>query len=349
MPRLSCLDPLPPPKTVSAAKDAPLTQAGTLGDLYLLIRIIEAGGFSAAARRTGIARSLLSRRIIELERRFGVRLLERSTRSFAMTAVGEQVYRHALAMLDAAQAAERVALEALGEATGPLRLGVPPLLHDLMPELLQDFASAHPKVRLSLVAQAEAGAGLSQDLDLALHLDEPPRGGARVVAHPLAYLRFVTVASPALLLRLGSPQHPDDLPDRFCLGFGTPQAMRPWLLRQAQPRTLRDSALSSDSLPMLLSAARGGLGVAHLPLFACADDLRSGRLVTLFDQHPAEPMPLYALSPPRPGITQAMRGLVDALRERLENGAIPGVLRARATEPNRAPSRPPHGEARTSP
>lgn len=326
-------------------KDSPLTQAGTLGDLYLLIRVIEAGGFSAAARRTGIARSLLSRRIIELERRFGVRLLERSTRSFAMTAVGEQVYRHALAMMDAAQAAERVALEALGEAMGPLRLGVPALLHELMPSLLRDFVASHPKVRLSLLAQGES-TGLTQDLDLALQLDEPPRAGSRVVAHALARLRFVTVASPSLLRQLGPLRHPDELEDRHCLGFGTPQALRPWPLRQARPRPLRDSALSSDSLPMLLTAVRAGQGVAHLPLFACAEDIRSGRLAILFEAHEAEPVTLYALSPPRPGITQAMRSLVQTLRERLDSGEIPGVLQA--ADPARpAASRRPLATERT--
>ncbi|WP_263144986.1 LysR substrate-binding domain-containing protein [Pseudomonas sp. RIT-PI-AD] len=314
-----------PPSLPSEGRAAPQSQAGTLGDLYLLTRVIEAGGFSAAARGTGLARSLLSRRIIELERRFGVRLLERSTRSFAMTAVGEQVYRHALRMLEAAQAAECAALEALEEAQGLVRLGVPSLLLDLLPDLLQGFAAAHPKVRLSLTAYAEPPIGL-QDLDLALRLEAPPRDDARLVAHPLAQVRFVSVASPALLHRLGPLHHPDELETRHCLGFGPPQALRPWLLRQARPRTLQGNALSSDSLPLLLAAARSGQGVAHLPLFACHEDLQSGRLSTLFDAYEADPAPLHLLSPPRPGITQAMRSLIQRLRDRLAAGRYPGVL-----------------------
>lgn len=96
--------------SVNTAYREPLTrataQASMLGELYWYVHVVDAGGFSAAAERTGVAKSSLSRRIMQLEGRLNVKLLNRNTRSFAMTAIGEQIYRNALDMLNSAEAAE---------------------------------------------------------------------------------------------------------------------------------------------------------------------------------------------------------------------------------------------------
>ncbi|AJE20970.1 LysR substrate-binding domain-containing protein [Azotobacter chroococcum] len=299
-----------------------------VSDFYLLVRVIEAGGFTAAAAETGIPRSRLSRRIIELEQRLGVRLLNRSTRSFAMTSTGEQVYRHALGILAATEAAEGAAREVQGGPSGLIRLAVPSLLQEVLGELLLSFSSSQPKVRLALGLHNNHTELSLQRHDLLLYLEGQPPDSADIVAHPIGQVHFVTVASPELCKRLGHLRHPDELDDRNCLGFGPPQAIRPWLLRNAAPRLLRQACFSSDNLPLLLDAARQGLGLAHLPFYACAGDLASGRLVRLFEAHEPPALPLLALTPPHRAMTPAIRALIQFIRSNLEELQEQGILLA---------------------
>lgn len=296
-----------------------------VSDFYLLVRVIEAGGFTAAAAETGIPRSRLSRRIIELEQRLGVRLLNRSTRSFAMTSTGEQVYRHALSILAAVEAAEGAAREVQGGPSGLIRLAVPSLLQEVIADLLIGFARSQPKVRLALGVHSSPELSLQRH-DLVLYLEGQPPDSADIVAHPLGQVRFVTVANPDLYKRFSQLHHPDELDDRYCLGFGPPHAIRPWLLTNAAPRVLREACFSSDSLPLMLDAARRGLGVAHLPLYACAADLASGKLHKLFERHEPTAMPLLALTPPHRAMTPAIRALIQFIRTNLEEQRTQGIV-----------------------
>lgn len=303
-----------------------MDQIEQLANLYLLTRVIDAGGFSAAAREMETTRSLLSRRIIALERQLGVRLLHRDARRFVVTAVGEQVYRQAVLMCEAAQAAAAVARESLG-AGGLLRVDMPSLLTPLLSGVLADFAENHPQVRLSASTSGGIDALLRQRADVALSLGSALPDSGDIVARPLGSARMVVVASPELLRRLDHLRHPDQVEDRHCLGYTGRGLAVDWQLRGAAPRR-RHARIVSDHLPTVLASARAGMGFAQLPMYACHDDLASGRLQLAFEAFEARPLPVHALTMPGPAAGEMALGFIRFVREQLARMPAHGVLPA---------------------
>ncbi len=295
-----------------------------LDDLYLLTRVIEAGGFAAAARQTGMTRSLLSRRIVGLEHRLGAQLLLRNARHFAVTPLGQEVYRHALMMCESAEGAIQAVQDASASPGGKVRIDVPDMAGDLLSQAVVAVSTQHERLQLALSTNGGLEALLAQRVDLALHMDEkmPDRGD--IVAHKLCHVRMVTVGSPRLLRRIGSPDHPDQLDDRHCLGYAAPGGTRQWTLRGARPRK-PDGPLTTGHLSTLLVAAREGTGMAQLPLYACSEDLKSNRLQRVFEDFDPDPMPVHLLSLSGLALTATMRGVVQSLRKQLASARLPGV------------------------
>lgn len=295
-----------------------------LDDLYLLTRVIEAGGFAAAARQSGMTRSLLSRRIVALEHRLGVQLMLRNARHFAVTALGQEVYRHALLMCESAEAAIQAVQDAASPG-GKVRIDVPDMAGDLLSQAVVAVSTQHERLHVALSTNGGLEALLAQRVDLALCMEEkvPDRGD--IVAHKLCQVRMVTVGSPRLFRRLGRPDHPDQLDDRHCLGYAAPGGTRPWTLRGTRPRKPAGS-LTTGHLSTLLVAAREGAGVAQLPLYACADDLKSHRLQRVLEAFEPEPTPVHLLSLAGMALTATMRDVVHGLRKQLASVRLPGVM-----------------------
>src|ERR1700754_57062 len=271
-----------------------MDRISNLDDLFLLVQVIEAGGFSAAATRLGTTRSLLSRRVIALEERLGARLLHRNARQFALTATGERVYRHASAMCEAANAAEQAAASQ-GAASGLVRVEAQGLLSPLVAELVPGFVATHPRIRLALSAGGhDVDALLRQQADVILSLRETLPDSGDIVARSLGSVRMVTVGSPDLVRRVGAPEHPGALDDDHCLSYAG-EAGDYWTLRGLVPRR-RHGRMASVDLGALLSAARAGVGFAQLPLYMVAGDLANGRLRVILENFEPAPRTLHALT-----------------------------------------------------
>lgn len=295
-----------------------------LDDFYLLTRVIEAGGFAAAARQTGMTRSLLSRRIVGLEQRLGAQLLLRNARHFAVTPLGQEVYRHALMMCESAEAAIQAVQDASASPSGRVRIDVPDMAGDLLSQAVVAVSAQHERLQLALSTNGGIEALLAQRVDLALCMDEkvPDRGD--IVAHKLCQVHMVTVGSPRLFRRLGSPEHPDHLDERQCLGYASPAGTRPWMLRDTRPRKPA-APLTTGHLSTLLVAAREGAGIAQLPLYACAEDLKSNRLQRVLEPFDPAPIPVHLLSLSGLALTATTRGVVQSLRKQLASAKLPGV------------------------
>ncbi|MDR8014370.1 LysR family transcriptional regulator [Ectopseudomonas guguanensis] len=295
-----------------------------LGDLYWYVQVVEAGSFSGAADRTGVAKSSLSRRIAQLEQALNVQLLNRSTRLFAMTTVGEQIYRHALDMIDSMEAALLCALETTNTASGLIRLAAPSSLSEWTLRTMASFQRNHPKVQFAVIVEDGLLDLAAQRLDLALSLDEIPSDSSTLVARPLARLSMAIVGSPALLNQLGHPQRLEEVNDRHLLTLGINTQPQSWRLQEGI-REIRQPALIADNQQTLLEAARAGIGLACLPLYACSEDLAAQRLLCAC---PREQLPfstLHALTPPHKGITSTARQLIEHLRQALASKKRQGI------------------------
>lgn len=301
-----------------------MDQARYLADLYLLVQVIDAGGFSAAAKAMGTTRSLLSRRIIALEKALGTRLVFRNARHFAVTATGEAVYHHAVLMCDAAQAAID-ATRTSEHGGSKLRISMCDALLPLMSGVLADFGEHYPQTQLSMSANDDTDALLEQHVDVILHLGHTLPDSSDIVANPLGQTRLVIVGKPELLQQLGHPGHPHDIKQQHRIGYTGCGLTADWKLRNTTPKT-HPFHMESAHLEAILSAARSGMGLAQIPLFTCHEAIANGELEVTFTDWEPEAIPLDALHLAGHAPGEPPHQFIDFARERLAHRQSPGVV-----------------------
>ena len=292
-----------------------------LNDLQFFANVVEHGGYAAAERALGIPKSRLSRRIAQLEADLGVRLLQRSTRKFAVTEVGQSVYRHAQSMLGEAQAARDAVAQASAEPRGVVKVSTPPALaQELLAQLLPEFLRAHPQVRLQVHVSNRRVDVIAEGFDLALRVRSDTRSDGELVMRRFGDIREMLVASPAYLARAGRPAHPSDLATHATLSMSEEDARQKWILEGpdgvVEKVELRPLLMAPD-FPLLQSTAIDGLGIALLPEIVCADAVRRGELDIVL---PTWHLPMgicHGVFASRRGMLPAVRAFIDFLASRL--------------------------------
>lgn len=291
-----------------------------LNDLAYFAWVVEAGGFAPAGRRHGLPKSKLSRRIKALEERLGVRLLQRSTRRFSVTSIGEVYYRHCKAVLREAEAAQESIETRHGEPCGSVRLTCPvTLLHYALGPMLAEFMQAYPRVRLDVEASNRRADLIGEGIDLALRVRTPPLEDSNLVMRKLGDSPQCLVATPALLDRLGRPDAPQALAALPSLSTRTAAAHYTWQLvgpGGASELVRHDPRLVTDDMRLLRQAALGGLGVVQLPTLAIHDQIDSGSLERVLPAWAPPCGVVHAVFASRRGMLPAVRQLLDFLAER---------------------------------
>ncbi len=244
-----------------------------LDDLALFARVVEAGGFTAAARRTGTPQATISRRIAQLEARFGLPLLIRTTRRIALTEVGRRVYDHAQLMLEQAAAALTAAAEMAREPAGRLKVSAPVILGQaFISGILADFLTEHPKVNICLEWTTRLVDPLEDDVDVAIRVGQSPHPALSVTS--LGSTRTRVYASPGWS---GSePTCPADLTTLAMFGIGRSlEAGEVTFTRGGEVATVNipRRMMANDVQPVIAAAARTG-GLAFLPDFVAPEGWR---------------------------------------------------------------------------
>lgn len=286
-----------------------------LNDLLVFVRVVDNGGFAAAGRVLGIPKSTLSKRLAELERTAGVRLIQRTSRSFAVTDVGRELYRHAAAMLAEAEAAEGVVKGRLAEPSGTVRItaSLPIVQFDLAP-LLPRLAAEYPMIRIMLAASDRFVDIVQEGFDIALRSHFGPLADSGLVQRRIGFDPNWLVASPAYLRERGPLARPEDV--QGADGLMVSPADTAWTLRDGagtaaevvpSPRFLANETIA------LLEAAKAGLGVACLPAGLCASPIASGALVRVLPGWTAGGVTTTLLMPHRRGQLPAVRVVADRI------------------------------------
>ncbi len=291
-------------------------------DLAYFALVAEHGGFAAAARAGNIPKSRLSRHVAGLEASLGVRLAQRSTRRFALTRMGEQVLRHAQAMLAEAQAVQDLVNEQTHEPTGRVYLSCPPaLLHASVGSVLNAFIKAWDKVELHIEATNRNVDVWQDGVDLVLRARDPqaPLPQDEIVIQ-LAPSEHVLAASPALLASRGALKKPADLHKLPSLGLGNSAQAYSWKLQHSDGRQVEINhrpCLVVDDMNVLVQAALDGLGCAILPRTMIAQALADGSLQLILPDWtpPANVLQLAYAS--RRGQRAAVRKLIEHLQASL--------------------------------
>lgn len=292
-----------------------------LDEFYYFAKVVEHGGYAKAARALRIPKSRLSRHVSGLENRLGVRLVNRSTRRFVVTDVGQEVFRHASAMLAEADAALEAVEFARAAPRGIVKMSSPVALSQMaLSGILPEFFARYPAVRLILHVSNRRVDVLNEGFDVALRVRTQPSGEDGLVMRSFGESREIMVATPAYLERTGRPERPEELAQRETLGFAPEADTQTWELFAGRDQVVRVEhrpRLVCHDFVVLKSAVLTGMGIALLPESVVRVELESGALERVL---PAWNLPqgiAHIVFPTRRGLLPAVRAFIDFLAERM--------------------------------
>lgn len=311
--------------------------------MKVLVAVIDAGSFAAAADALDTSTAAVSRQVAALEKHLGARLLNRTTRRVSLTEAGLGFAERGRSILADLADAETLAGLHSAEPSGLLRVSAPLSLGIThLSRLLPAFRRRYPKLKLDLDLSDRVVDLVNERIDVALRITREPAG--TLVARKLAPVSLVVCASPAYLKRHGTPRTPADLAKHQALSFSYLWSGDDWSFEDAQGRvtTVRVNAdVHATNGDVLRELAVAGEGILMQPSFIVGKDLASGALVPLLPQWKPPGFNLYAVYLSRQNLPLKVRAFVDYLVEAI--GTQPyweHVPAARRTKPRSIRGRP---------
>lgn len=288
-----------------------------LSDLQYFALVVEHGGYAAAERASGISKSKLSRRVADLEEQLGTRLIQRSTRKFSVTDVGQDVYRQARSILDQAQELRDRVEQVVSKPRGVVRISVPNSIAQVhMAELLPRFHEQFPEVRVQLHVTNRRVDLINEQIDIALRVRTRLDSDAEFIVREFGSSAELLVASPAYLNRKPMIRSPRDLIEQDTLINSADESQHSWELHgpggEIERIQLKPVVAGSD-FSMLMRLAENGMGVALLPETICFERVRSGALRRVLPDWDLPQGIAHMVYPSRRGVLPAVRALIDYL------------------------------------
>lgn len=286
-------------------------------EIETFVQVVDAGSITAAAEQIRVAKSAVSRRIKELEKRLGVQLLRRSSRKQTLTDTGQALYDRSVALLQDWVETEAVASSSTMNLAGKLKLSTPlsfGIAH-LSPAIL-DFMKLHPDVQVDVDFTDRAVDLIAEGFDLAIRIGHLTDSSLN--ARKLASIDMVVVGSPDLMERHGSLEHPDDL-TRFKECVYGHRRTSTWYYRDTtgiEGNLTLKPRLFTTSGEFLRDATVAGEGILKIPRFIVYDNLKNGSLVELLPGYDWGELPLSAIYPPTKHLSPRVRAFIDFLVER---------------------------------
>lgn len=286
----------------------------TVTRMQAFVQVVDAGGFSAAARRAGKSKALLSKYVRDLEDELGVRLLNRTTRRLSPTEAGLAYHREAVDILQRLADLEASVRDAHTRARGHLRVSAPRSFGDAeLGGAVLEFMAAHPDITVDLRLDDRFVDLVEEGFDLAIRVSEPV--DSSLIARRLGSFRVVTCAAPAWIAAHGRPQTPTELAGLPAIADTNARNWSHWpylvdgerIVVNVSPR------MNVNSPQVVAEAAVAGLGVARVPLFAVAAAIEAGRLEVLLEANELTGLAVNAVYPHRRHLSGKVRVFVDFL------------------------------------
>ncbi|MFW9078737.1 LysR family transcriptional regulator [Pseudomonas sp. P2757] len=298
-----------------------------LGAIESFIKVVEAGSIVGAAKQLGVSAAAVSQTITRLETHLNTRLLQRTTRSMALTENGTLYYEKVRRIAHDLESAQCAISSTQAQLQGRLCIASTSAFgRHVLASVIAGFAEKHPQLMLELSTTDRKINHIQDGIDLSLRIK--PQLEDAIVARQVASVPFIVCAAPAYLQRSGRPQIPEDLHRHACLAFRYPldgRFLRWGFVRDGQRFDAPINATAiSDDIDALAQMAIHGAGITRLAEFVAAPYIESGQLVALFEQRDAstyahaEPLDIYACVQDREAMTPKARAFIDYLIERLQ-------------------------------
>lgn len=283
-------------------------------ELESFVAVVDFSGFSNASEKLNIAKSMVSRRVGELERRLGVQLLQRTTRRQSLTEAGKEFYQRATQILADLNEAEQFVVDAQCEISGRIRLALP--LGFGVAQLAQPiskFLVDHPDIRLDIDLNDRQVDLIEEDVDLAIRIGELQDSSLR--ARKLASVHFGVCASPGYLKHHGEPRHPAELVQHEVLVYSNIAVGHQWFYeedgKRVNPRM--KYRLSANNGEFLAAVASYGHAIVSGPVAFLQDYIEAGELVEVLQEYPRQEVGMYAVYPPGRLVSRRVKVFSDAL------------------------------------
>jgi LysR family transcriptional regulator, regulator for bpeEF and oprC len=278
-------------------------------EIAVFTRVVDAHSFTAAARSLALTPSGVSRVIARLERRLGVQLLQRTTRSLGLTDDGAAYYERCKRILVDLEDAEDVLARGRQEPRGRLRVDAPVVLgRFVLGPALPGFLDAHRELAVDLSVRDHVIDPIALGIDVTLRL--AVLRDSELVSRTLGALRMVVVGSPRYFAQHGRPRVPADLARHALIGFLSGGATRPWRFRDERELAV-GGRLRTDSADAAREAALAGHGLVHVFALHVADELARGSLEAVLVDHERPPRPVHALYARHRAATPKVRVFLD--------------------------------------
>lgn len=289
---------------------------GRYEQLEAFVEVVDHQGFSAAGEKMGLVKSVLSRRVSELESRLGVKLLNRTTRKLSLTSAGEQLYQQTAVLLSDLLDAEQKVSDEQVTLSGRLKIAAPLSFgYRHLSSAISEFVKIHPEIDISLDLNDREIDLVAEGFDMTIRI-----GGlmdSTLIARKLGIIRFVTAASEAYLKQYGIPLHPSEMVNHQGLLYSNMTAKQQWQFNDNGQNVVAipHTRLSANNGDFLTKAAINGLGIVNSPTFILSDAILSGELREILKGFNAEATGIYALFPPGRLIPRRVKVLVEFLQK----------------------------------
>jgi DNA-binding transcriptional LysR family regulator len=286
-----------------------------LNDMALFVEVVKAKGFVRAAGAIGMPSSTLSRRISDLEKSIGLRLLNRTTRRVELTEAGQIYFERCKRIVEEATLAHEQLGDLVANPSGVLRASLPvDFANFYLTELIAEFSANYPGIRFDLDLTPRLVDLVAEPFDVAIRMGEPE--DSSLIARPLTQLRTILLASPVYLEQRGTPQLPQDLAGHECILM---PRIKAWRLSNgtATVETGVQGRLLLNSNSMIRGLAALGQGIALMPEKIASQELADGQLVRVLPEWQGVPISVYAITETRllPAKTQRF---IEFLKSRLK-------------------------------
>lgn len=267
-----------------------------LNEMAIFAVVVGSGSFTKAAEKLKLPKSTVSRKVSQLERRVGVRLINRTTRNLKPTETGKIYHQHCLKMLEQAEEADRVVNNMQAEPSGLLRISTPLAFGTpFFVSTIKSFLDKYPKVNIEIVADNKPVDMLEEEIDIAFRIGT--LSDSSLVTRNLGTARLSLCASPEYLEKNGMPESIEDLHSHTCVSH----PIAPWVfIRNGQEVQIEPNCrMIANDMEMLKNMAMEGMGIAAAPQILISDDVKQGRLVTLLPDTPFIERTFYLVYPSR--------------------------------------------------
>ena len=286
----------------------------TITRMQAFVAVVEAGGFSAAARGSGRSTALMSKYVAELEAELGARLLNRNTRQLSLTEAGEVAFEEAQEVLKRVGRL-RDQIEATNQAPrGRLRISMPRTFGDGdLSRAVMDFLALYPDIRVELNLEDRFVDLVDEGFDAAIRISA--LADSSLIARKLADFRVVVCATPECVGRNGQPAHPSDLSGLPCVIDTNVRFRGHWPFHDGDEKvSVSVSGRVEANSPYAIAAAvRAGLGFGRVPWMIVSRDVADGRLVTVLEPYEPRELGIFLVYPHRERMPVKTRVFIDHL------------------------------------